>query len=108
MVRANGLVRVRGSKGKATFSIDFRRGQNRKVLYRDRAQRLHFHSLRLLRVRYGAHFALVKGLGMVDGRKVHFTARAIDRGLRGDVFRIAWTHGHTRGGKLVHGSVIVT
>ncbi|HET7572543.1 MAG TPA: S53 family peptidase [Gaiellaceae bacterium] len=106
--RAHGTVRVRGSRRTATFSLDFRRGHGHKVVYRDRTHRLRFRSLRILQTRYGTHFVLVKGLGILNGRRVRFTARAIDRGAHGDVFRIAWTHGHARGGTLLHGSVIVS
>ncbi|HET7567616.1 MAG TPA: hypothetical protein VFJ91_06470, partial [Gaiellaceae bacterium] len=101
-VRAHGSVRVHGGKGTAIFSI---RGS--RVVYVDRAQHLRFHSVRILSVRWGAHFALLRGLGMLNGRKVHFTARAVDRGAKGDLFRIVWTHGRARGGKLVRGSVVV-
>ncbi|HET7567917.1 MAG TPA: hypothetical protein VFJ91_07995 [Gaiellaceae bacterium] len=107
-VRAHGTVRVRGTKAAATFWVDFRRGPTRKVVYVDRRHRVSFHSTRLVSVRYSGRTALVKGFGRVNGRLVHFTVRVIDRGARGDVFRIGWTHGRSRGGTLASGSVTIS
>jgi hypothetical protein len=46
-------------------------------------------------------------MGLVNGRRVSFTAVAIDHGARGDVFRIAWGGGPTRGGVLLSGGLTV-
>jgi hypothetical protein len=43
----------------------------------------------------------------VNGRRERFTATAVDRGKRGDVFRIAWGGGRSHGGVLLSGGLTV-
>ncbi|MCU1676931.1 MAG: hypothetical protein JWM93_1689, partial [Frankiales bacterium] len=106
-VRGAGSVHALGRIGSAVFSVDLRKGPGRKVTYLDARQHVHFRSLRLASVRFGKTSAILKGTGLANGRRVTFVATAIDRGKRGDVFRIAWAGGSSHGGVLLSGGLTV-
>jgi hypothetical protein len=77
------------------------------VLFADSRLHLRFRSLHIASVRFGAHAATLRGNGIANGRRVRFTAVAVDNGARRDVFRIAWGGGRTRGGVLLEGGLTV-
>jgi hypothetical protein len=106
-VRGTGSVHALGRIGTARFSIDLRKGPGHKVTYADARLRVSFRSLRLASVRFGSNSATLRGTGVVNGRRVPFVAVAIDRGARGDVFRISWSGGLPHGGTLLSGGLTV-
>jgi hypothetical protein len=89
--------------GAARFSIDLG-----KVSYVDATRNVAFSSLKLASVRFGQNTATLKGIGLVNERRVPFTVVAVHNALPGiDVFRIAWSHGASLGGRVVVGSVFI-
>jgi hypothetical protein len=106
-VRGAGSVQALGRLGSASFSVDLSKGPGRKVTYVDVRRSVDFRSLRLRSVRFGTGRATLNGIGLVNGRRVAFTAVAIDRGTRGDVFRISWGGGRSHGGVLLSGGLAV-
>ena len=46
-------------------------------------------------------------VGRANGRRVRFAVVVVDRGATGDLFRIAWGGGSSRGGTVVRGGVTV-
>jgi hypothetical protein len=69
---------------------------------------LRFHALQLTSVRFGAHAAAFEGVALVNGKRVRFAAVAVDHGARGDVLKVAWAGGPSRGGRLKSGGLTVT
>jgi hypothetical protein len=106
-VRGAGSVHALGRLGSAVFSVDLSKGPGRKVTYVDARRSVAFRSLRLRSVRFATDQAMLRGVGLVNGRRVTFTALAIDHGTRGDVFRIAWSGGSSHGGVLLSGGLAV-
>jgi hypothetical protein len=107
IVRGSGSVHALGRIGSAGFSVDLRKGPGHKVTYLDLQQQLRFRSLHLRSVRFGTVSATLRGVGLLNGRRERFTATAVDRGKRGDVFRIAWGGGRSHGGVLLTGGLSV-
>lgn len=66
-----------------------------------------FRALRLDSIRWAANAAKLDGLGILNGKRVRFSAVVVDNGAAGDVFRIAWLHRASLGGALLRGSVVV-
>jgi hypothetical protein len=106
-VRGAGSVHALGRLGSARFSVDLSKGPGRKVTYVNARQGLDFRSVGLRSLRFGTDRAILKGVGLVNGRRVTFSAVAVDHGRRGDVFRIAWGGGRTHGGALLSGGLTV-
>jgi hypothetical protein len=103
VVRGQGLT----SAGMARFRIDLSR-PSAKLSYVDASQKLAFSSLSVASVRFGQNAATFKGIGLVNHRRVPFTVVAVHNALPGvDVFRIAWSHGASLGGRVVSGSVFI-
>jgi hypothetical protein len=69
---------------------------------------LRFHALQLTSVRFGTHAATFKGTALLNGKRVRFSAVAVDHGVRGDVLKVSWNGGPSRGGKLRSGGLAVT
>jgi hypothetical protein len=99
-VSGHGVVRGKGRAGTASFRVTASR-----VVYRSRTQR--FGSLSVTSIRFGEHSALLRGVGRANGRRVRFAVVVVDRGATGDLFRIAWGGGSSRGGTVVRGGVTV-
>jgi len=106
-VRGAGSVHALGRLGSAVFSVDLSKGPGGKVTYVDARRSVGFRSLRLRSVRFGEGRAMLNGVGLMNGRRVTFSAVAVDRGTRGDVFRIAWSGGSSHGGVLLSGGLAV-
>jgi hypothetical protein len=67
-----------------------------------------FHSTRIRAVLFGLNAVKLRGIGLIDGRHVSFTAVGVHNAVPGvDVFRIAWNHGAAFGGRLSTGSVFI-
>lgn len=57
---------------------------------------------------FGLNAVKLRGFGLFDGRRVAFTAVGVHNALPGvDVFRIAWNHGSSLGGRVTSGGVFI-
>jgi hypothetical protein len=93
----------------ARFTINLKAGPGHKVTYLDRATGLTFRSLDLASVVYTRNAVKITGLGLVGGKRVHFTVIATDHNKTGvDAFKIAWDHKAAHGGNVMSGNVRVT
>jgi len=69
---------------------------------------LHFRSLGVRTVLFGEHAVKLRGTGLLDGRRVTFTAVGVHNAQPGvDVFRIGWNHGAAHGGIVTSGLVFI-
>jgi hypothetical protein len=69
---------------------------------------LHFRSLGVRTVLFGENAVKLRGTGLLNGRRVAFTAVGVHNALPGvDVFRIGWNHGATHGGVVTSGLVFI-
>src|SRR4051812_21598818 len=60
-----------------------------------------FRSLRVRTVLFGENAVKLRGTGLLNGRRVAFTAVGVHNALPGvDVFRIGWNHGAAHGGTV--------
>jgi hypothetical protein len=101
------VVRGTGFTGAALFRVDLNRSAS-KVLYRDPARRIAFSSLEVGSVRFVENKATLRGIGLLNHRRVAFTAVGVHNALPGiDVFRISWNHGAGLGGRVVRGSLFI-
>jgi hypothetical protein len=67
-----------------------------------------FRSTRIRTTLWGLNAVKLRGMGVVNGRTVAFTAVGVHNALPGvDVFRIAWNHGTSFGGRVTTGSVFI-
>jgi hypothetical protein len=67
-----------------------------------------FRSTRIRTTLWGLNAVKLRGTGVVNGRTVAFTAVGVHNALPGvDVFRIAWNHGASVGGRVTTGSVFI-
>jgi hypothetical protein len=67
-----------------------------------------FRSLRVTRVAFGTNAVRLRGVGLVAGRRVSFTAVGVHNARpEVDVFRIAWNHGASLGGIVTKGTVFI-
>lgn len=67
-----------------------------------------FRSLRVRRVVFGVNAVELRGVGLVGGRRVSFTAVGVHNARpEVDVFRIAWNHGASLGGVVTQGAVFI-
>lgn len=109
-VRAGGVVIDNPYGGTATlgtFQVNLKAGPTAKVTYVDRSSGTYFHSLSLTKLMFTRQAVKIIGIGMVDGRRVQFTAIATDHPTAVDAFKIAWSHQAAHGGNLVSGNVHV-
>jgi hypothetical protein len=101
------IVRGTGFTGAALFRVDLNRTMG-TVLYVDPIRRLTFTSLKVGSVRYIDNKATLQGVGLLNHRRVAFTAVGVHNQLPGvDVFRIAWNHGAGLGGRVIRGSLFI-
>jgi hypothetical protein len=99
IVRGTGLT----DSGAARFRI-----APGRVSYVDPTRNVVFSSLKLASVRFGQNTATLKGIGLLNHRRVPFTVVAVHNALPGvDVLHIAWSHGASLGGRVVAGSVFI-
>jgi hypothetical protein len=99
------VVIGKGTIGAALFRINV--GQGNSVVYVDSTRKLRFHSLRITAVDFVDNTAKLRGIGLLNDRKVTFSVFAVHNAQPGiDVFHISWLHGASLGGR-VHGSVFI-
>ncbi|MHB8470975.1 MAG: hypothetical protein ACYDCH_14650 [Gaiellaceae bacterium] len=99
------FVRALGATAAGSFRIDFGAGPGNKVVLVRRGQPT-FRALRVTSIRWAANALRMQGVGIVGGRRVQFSALAVDNGLR-DVFKLDWQHRASLGGLLTHGSIVI-
>jgi hypothetical protein len=100
-------VRGSGFTGAALFRIDLSRPAA-KVLYMDPIRKIRFSSLDVASVRFVDNKATLQGVGLLNHRRVQFTAVGVHNELPGvDFFRISWNHGAGLGGRVVSGSLFI-
>jgi hypothetical protein len=96
-------VRGIGLAGTALFRINAA-----KVLYVDATRKLTFASLKVGSVLFVDNKVTVRGIGLLNHRRVPFTAVGVHNELPGiDVFRISLNHGAGLGGRVVRGSLFI-
>ena len=100
------FVRGNGRVGRASFRVDLRKGHLAKIIYLS-GRKLRFNTVRIASIRFGPKTASFTGTGIANSKRVRFSVLAVDNGAKGDVFRIAWGGGRSRGGKVVRGGVTV-
>jgi len=102
----NHVLIGRGSVGTARFRIDV--GRASTVVYVDPVANLRFRALHVNAVRFVGNSARLRGVGLLNERRVGFAVFAAHNAKAGvDVFRIAWLHGASRGGRVAGGSVFI-
>ncbi len=99
------FVHAAGVTSAGSFRIDFAAGPGNKIVV-VRSGMPVFRGLRFTSLRWASRSVLMSGVGIVKGRRVHFTALAVDGG-RHDVFRLAWAHHAGLGGTLLHGAIVI-
>lgn len=69
---------------------------------------LQFRSLGVPTVLFGQNAVKLRGTGLLNGRRVSFTAVGVHNARPGvDVFRLGWNHGATHGGVVTSGLVFI-
>lgn len=93
---------VRHASGQGTVgSVPFSLSTARVVYGR-------FHSTRVRSTLWALNAVKVRGTGTIDGHTVAFTAVGVHNALPGvDIFRIAWDHGASFGGRVTTGTVFI-
>ena len=102
-VRGKGALALR----RAIFQVDLSKGARGKVVLVDRRTKRRFHTLSVSRVSFTARAATIRGTGLLNGRRVAFTAVLTDNGaavrdvfvLRAGTLRVS--------SKLVSGNITV-
>jgi len=103
IVRGHGVT----AAGTAHFRVDLSKPAA-DLSYVDVTRHIAFQSLRLGSVRFVENTATLRGIGVLNHRRVPFTVVAVHNALPGvDLFHIAWSHGATHGGRVVEGSVFI-
>jgi hypothetical protein len=97
------VLRGSGSTATATFQIG-----TRKLVFVDRTRGLRFHASTIRTIRFGVNEAKLKGFGLLNGRRVAFSALAVHNALPGvDTIRISLGKGASLGGRVLQGSVFI-
>ena len=110
-VNAAGTVRMHGAKGTpGYFRMNLHKGPGWKVVYHDPASHTFFRSLSFETIAYLPNAVKITGIGMANGKRVHFTATAVahDGNTTFDRFGITWNHRARIGGALESGNVSIT
>src|SRR4051812_43202439 len=69
---------------------------------------VHFRSLGVRTVVFGENAVKLRGTGLLNGRRVSFTAVGVHNARPGvDVFRLGWNHGATNGGVVTSGLLFI-
>jgi hypothetical protein len=109
-LRAGGIVQDRNmNMSQAAFGVNFKKGPGHKVTYVDSTSGITFRSLSLSSVKLVRNAVKITGIGLANGRRVHFAAiAAAHNTTAGDWFTIAWDHMASHGGKVVSGNIRIT
>ena len=107
-VRASGIVNANGTKGPdARFKLMINDMTSaRGVSYEQGLMK--FHSTSLTSILYGKNAVKVQGLGVFNGKTVHFTAVGVSHPLAHDVFKISWGGRASHGGLVTFGRIRIT
>ena len=107
-VRASGIVDAHGSRGPdAMFKLMINDLTSaRGVSYEQGLMK--FHSTSLTSILYGTNAVKVQGVGVFNGKTVHFTAVGVSHPLAHDVFKISWGGGAAHGGLVTYGRIRIT
>ena len=105
VVSARHSATGKGKVEKASFRVSI---SSARTLLTWTQHGVRFRALQLTSARFGAHAATFKGVALVNGRRVRFAAVAVDHGRHGDVLKLAWAGGPSRGGVLRAGGLTVT
>jgi hypothetical protein len=96
-------IRGSGATSTALFAV-----QKNRLVFVDKAKSLRFRSLHVVSVRFGANDATLKGVGLLNGRRVGFTALAVHNASPGvDVLRVSVGNRTGLGGRVLRGSVFI-
>jgi hypothetical protein len=69
---------------------------------------MHFRSLGVRTVLFGLNAVKLQGTGLLNGRRVSFTAVGVHNARPGvDVFRLGWNHGAAHGGAVTSGLLFI-
>src|SRR5947208_2977136 len=69
---------------------------------------VHFRSLGVRSVLFGENAVKLQGTGVLNGRRVSFTAVGVHNARPGvDVFRLGWNHGAAHGGVVTSGLLFI-
>jgi len=98
-------VRASGVTAAGAFRVDFRAGPGSKIVFVRKGAAV-FRAIRLTSMRWADSSVLMRGIGLASGKRVRFTALAVDGGRR-DVFRLDWMHHAALGGPLSQGAVVI-
>jgi hypothetical protein len=83
-------------------------GGVRFALTPDRVRFGEFASTKVTQTLFGLNAVKLRGVGVVGGRRVEFTAIGVHNVVPGrDFFRISWNHGAARGGFVTTGSLFI-
>ena len=104
VVSARHSVVGTGRTKQASFRVNV--GASRSLLTWTQ-KKLKLRALRLTSARFGKGAASLRGIALVNGKRVRFAAVLVDHGRRGDVLKVAWNGGPSRGGVLIKGGVTV-
>jgi hypothetical protein len=67
-----------------------------------------FASTKVTHVLFALNAVKLRGIGLVDGKRVAFTAVGVHNVVPGrDLFRVVWNHGAAHGGLLTAGSLFI-
>jgi hypothetical protein len=104
-VRAGGTVRAFGTTGpKATFTLYLNSTlKGNKLVYAEPGTT--FRALTMTNRVFGTNAAKFGGIGLVNGKRVHYTAVVVAHPTYAGVFKLAWGHNASRGGSLLNGNV---
>jgi len=105
-VRAAGTVKAFQTSGpvaKFTLYLDSTLKSN-KLVYREPGTT--FKALSMKNTLFSSNAAKFNGIGLVNGKRVHYTALVVAHPTYAGVFRLAWSHGASRGGSLLNGNVM--
>ena len=107
-VRASGVVEANGTHGPAaTFKLMINGMTSaRGVSYEQGLMK--FHSTSLTSILYGKNAVKVQGVGVFNGKTVHFTAVGVSHPLANDVFKISWGGRASHGGLVTRGRIRIT
>ena len=96
-------LRGSGATATALFAV-----QKNKVIFVDTTKSLRFRSLHVQTVTFGMNEARLEGVGLLNGRRVGFTALAVHNQVPGvDVLRVSLGNRVGLGGRVVKGSIFI-
>jgi hypothetical protein len=99
------FVQALGVTAAGSFRVDFAAGPGNKIVLVHAGTPV-FRAVRFTSMRWASRSVLIRGIGVVAGKRVHFAALAVDGGRR-DVFRLDWEHHALLGGVLSHGAIVI-